>query len=136
MKKKIFVLGGLALLSVLVIGRLLYLVPVNIATGESIDSPNGKYVASVMDHYSDSFWGEKRQWFRLKVEDGATGEIIEEVDTNPIDTPYFGSRSSHRVVFWAKDSSAVEFRFPNVLVKFIVSRSERHENPLEYRSSK
>jgi hypothetical protein len=97
--------------------RFLQVLPGNIGTGEIIKSPNGKYQAVANDCHSESFWGKKRHWYEFKIEEVASGKIIQRLETDPIDGPYFGSRSKHKVTFWSDDSKEVVFKFPKINIK-------------------
>ena len=87
----------------------LYFQPVG--TGEFRSSPDGRYEASVMDFTQESLFGdEAKRWFEFRVEGpGLTYVLTRE----PLPGPYFGSRSSMRIIFWEPDSSAVRFVFPS-----------------------
>ena len=93
--------------------RALHVMPYPIGTGETQKSPNGQYEASVTDWYDESYWGYSRQWFEFEVVGGTSKSLI----TDPISGPYFGSRSSHSVIHWKPDSSAVSFVFPSVEIR-------------------
>ena len=85
--------------------------PYPVGTGESKKSPNGRFEASATDYYDESFWGRSRHWFEFELLGGTKRQ---RVVTDPIPGPYFGSRSTHSVIFWADDSSSVRFVFPTV----------------------
>ena len=95
-----------------------------IGTGETCESPDKKYLATAYEWSSESFWGERRYWFEFKVEDTQFGQVIQRLETDPIDGPCFGSRSSHRVVYWNDDSTEVIFTFPSVDIKMRVDPGE------------
>lgn len=86
-----------------------------IGTGESVPSPNGLHMASVMAFSERSFWtDETREWFEF----GVSGPGLEKrLTTSPIPSPDFGSRSGHRVIHWDADSAAVRFAFPTVTLR-------------------
>jgi hypothetical protein len=79
-----------------------------IGTGESKKSPDGRYAAHVTDWYDESYFGHTRQWFEFRVTGGSSQRLV----TDPIPGPYFGSRSTNTIVYWADDSSFVRFVFP------------------------
>lgn len=82
-----------------------------VGTGETRMSPDERYTASATDYGGrDFFTGKPRRWFEFRV----TGPGIDyRYEGTPLPGPYFGSRSSHSVVKWEADSSAVRFVFPN-----------------------
>ena len=104
--------------------RFIQIVPGNVGTGEIRESPNRKYRATASDWASESFWGQKRRWFEFKIEDATSGRAIRGLETDPIAGPYFGSRSSHRVIFWNEDSTEVTFEFPGIDIKMRVESGE------------
>jgi len=126
MKMKAVILAVLALLMVIAF-RFFVILPENISTGETISSPDGIYRASVMESHSKDFFGKERSWFRFQIVESKTEEIVEQFDTSPIKGPFFGSRSSHKVIFWNDNSSSVEFRFPEVLFTIQVEREKNKE---------
>jgi hypothetical protein len=79
-----------------------------IGTGESKRSPDGRFEAHITDWYDESFFGTQRRWFEFEVTGGAYQKIV----TDPIPGPYFGSRSTNRVIHWSDDSAVVRFVFP------------------------
>jgi hypothetical protein len=88
-----------------------YVQTMPVGTGETTASPDGRFTASIMDWTRrDYFGGTAHRWFEYKVE-GEAGSY--RIVTRPVDGPYFGSRSSHHVIRWWTDSSAVDFIFPN-----------------------
>ena len=55
------------------------------------------------------FTGTAQRWFEYRVEGpGIRHRLVGE----PVPGPFFGSRSSHRVIRWSEDSSTVSFVFP------------------------
>jgi hypothetical protein len=92
-----------------------------VGTGECIESPNKKYEADVMDYSSKRFWSKECRWFEFELR-SKDGKILRYLKTDPIEGPYFGSRSSHKIVFWKEDSSEVVFKFPDVEIKFKTSQ--------------
>ena len=93
--------------------RFLQILPYPIGTGEIKKSPSGRYEASIRDFYDESFFGKKRRWFRFEINGHSKQVLI----TDPIEGPYFGSRSSISVIRWAEDESYVVFDFPTVEVR-------------------
>ena len=86
-----------------------------VGTGEARPSPDGRFRASVMDYSERSFLaGTARRWFHIRVEGPG---ILYDFTSLPLPGPYFGSRSSHSVVFWEPDSSAVRFVFPTATLR-------------------
>lgn len=100
--------------------RFTQILPGNVGTGETKESPNKKYQATAYNWSSESFWGKERYWFEFKVEDAQSGQIIQKLETDPIEGPYFGSRSSHSVIQWQEDSTEVIFEFPGIDIKMRV----------------
>jgi hypothetical protein len=112
------IFGALIAASVLASWR--YLDTMAVGTGEIRRSPDGRYTASVMDYSGRSFFtNAPRRWFEIKVE--GPGTTVALVST-PFPGPYFGSRSSHRVVLWEADSTAVRFVFPTATLRFSTSQ--------------
>lgn len=93
----------------------------SVGTGETRKSPDKQYQATAYDWTSVSFWGQERHRFEFKVEDTASGQVIQRLETDPIPGPYFGSRSSHSVVHWCQDSTEVLFKFPDIDIKMKVA---------------
>lgn len=94
----------------------------SVGTGETRVSPDGRFTASAME-FSDRHFvtGEARRWFEFRV----TGPGLDyRYEGTPLPGPYFGSRSSHSVVRWEADSSAVRFVFPNAELRFAVTPKE------------
>lgn len=91
-------------------GGLRYAETMPVGTGERRASPDGRFTAAVTDWFERGFFtGAPHRWFSYEVEGaGVRHAVVGE----PVEGPYFGSRSSHRVIRWASDSSAVEFVFP------------------------
>jgi hypothetical protein len=108
------VLGGLVLLAVGA-GVLRYLDTMAVGTGETRPSPDGRFTASVTDWSRRGFLtGTAHRWFEYRVEGpGVRHKLVGE----PVPGPYFGSRSSHRVIQWNADSSAVDFVFPGTTIR-------------------
>ncbi len=93
----------------------------NLKTGEVQTSPDGRFEASVMDSYSETFWGQQKHWLEFSLR----GEGIDKVlKTDYIEGPYFGSRSSYSVIKWSDDSSSVHFTFLGTELVFETSLSE------------
>ncbi|GGF52605.1 hypothetical protein GCM10007301_10110 [Azorhizobium oxalatiphilum] len=112
----VFLMLGLAV-------QLRHLQTMPIGTGESQGSPDGRYVASVMDYTERHFFtGEPRNWFEFEIE--GPGFSYRQTGT-PIPGPYFGSRSSYSVIHWEPDSSAVRFVFPGAELRFKVGPQEK-----------
>lgn len=83
-----------------------------VGTGERRVSPDGRFQASVMSFSARNFWsGAAREWFEFTVQGPG---LDHHMTTTPIPGPYFGSRSSHRVIFWDAGSGAVRFVFPTM----------------------
>ncbi|UCG47888.1 MAG: hypothetical protein JSU94_20715 [Phycisphaerales bacterium] len=123
MKKRIPILVTLAII-VAAGYRYISIIPENVGTGETAKSPNGRYEASAMEWHSESFWGRKRHWLRFEIKDVKSGAVVNTLETTPIEGPYFGSRSDHRVVFWSDDSREVRFVFPTVEIKMAVEADD------------
>lgn len=87
-----------------------------ICTGEFGASPDGAYNAGVMECSDPPFFrGETRHYFEFKV----TGPgVNHSLTSTAIPGPYFGSRSSHKVIFWDKEPAAVRFVFPSAELRF------------------
>ena len=113
MKKGIIVIASIVI-GLAVAYRFIQILPGNVGTGETRESPDKKYQATAYDWSSESFWGTKRHWFEFKIEEVTSGRTVQKLETDPIAGPYFGSRSSHRVVHWKDDSTEVIFRFPHI----------------------
>ncbi|MGU3495060.1 hypothetical protein ACLBXM_13540 [Xanthobacteraceae bacterium A53D] len=98
--------------------RHLHTMPVG--TGETKSSPDGLYRASVTDWADRHFiTGEPRRWFEFEI----SGPGLDYRQTgSPLPGPYFGSRSSHSVIMWEADSSAVRFVFPAAELRFGVKQ--------------
>lgn len=107
-------LAGLAaLLAVAAIVRTLHVMPVG--TGETRTSPDRRFTASVMDWSERGFLTDApHRWFEYRVEGPGVHHAL---SGNPIDGPYFGSRSSHRVIRWSDDGTFVEFVFPDTTLR-------------------
>ncbi|WP_019998826.1 Tsi3 family protein [Aureimonas ureilytica] len=102
-----------ALLSVAAFVRALHVMPVG--TGETRASPDGRLTASVMDWSERGFLTDAPyRWFEYRVEEPGVHHAL---SGNPIDGPYFGSRSSHRVIRWSDDGAFVEFVFPDTTLR-------------------
>lgn len=95
--------------------RVLQVMAYPIGTGESRMSPDGRYEAHVTDWYDESFFGSQRHWFEFSITRGSSQRLI----TDPIPGPYFGSRSSHKVIYWDDSSSSVRFVFPTMEIKMM-----------------
>lgn len=91
-----------------------------VGTGESQVSPNGQYEATAYEWHQESFWGEKKTWFKFSLSKVDSKAVLQALETTPIKGPYFGSRSSHKVVKWHESSTAVNFEFPNTTITFNV----------------
>ena len=123
MKKILIIIAIAIILIVFVLAvayRFIQIIPGNVGTGETRESPDKKYQATAYDWSSESFWGKTRYWFEFKIEETQTGRVLQRIETTPIQGPYFGSRSSHRVVRWTDDSTQVVFKFPSVDIKMRV----------------
>lgn len=98
-----------------------------VGTGECRPSPDQRYQACVHSYTATDFWtGDPRHWFEF----GLSGpDQSYRMTTSPIPGPYFGSRSSHRVVFWQPDSQAVRFVFPDATLR-IATSIEQGETPV------
>jgi hypothetical protein len=83
----------------------------SVKTGETKASPDGRFEASVMDSFSETFFGQEKHWLEFAITGSGQNQFLK---TDYIEGPYFGSRSSYSVIEWAKDSSAVTFLFPSV----------------------
>ena len=118
MKKILIILPVLIVLAVAY--RFVQTIPGNIGTGESKPSPNGAFTAHAMDMNSESFWGKKRSWFEFTLENSSSGHILQELETDPINGPYFGSRDSYSVIRWDSNSTEVVFWFPSTEIKMKV----------------
>ena len=112
MRAKRIIVGSLVLVGLVLVcfagRRALHVAAYPIGTGDSAKSPNGRYEAFVTDWYDESFFGRSRHWFEFEVRGGSPQKLV----TDPIPGPYFGSRSTNTVIFWADDSSVVRFVFP------------------------
>lgn len=85
-------------------------------TGESGRSPNGLYGASVMECFDPPFFrGETRHYFEFSVSGPGVNHFL---TSTAIPGPYFGSRSSHQVIFWDEKPAAVRFVFPSAELRF------------------
>lgn len=92
------------------------LATMTVGTGETRMSPDGRFTASATEFMGrDFFTGKARRWFAFRV----MGDGIDyRYEGTPLPGPYFGSRSSHSVVRWEADSSAVRFVFPTAELRF------------------
>ncbi|MBN2713637.1 MAG: hypothetical protein JXR97_14545 [Planctomycetes bacterium] len=110
-----------------VIYRFIQIIPENVGTGETKKSPDNNYQATAYAWSSESFWGEKRSWFEFKIEDVKSGNVVQKLETDPIAGPYFGSRSSYRIIYWKDDSSEVIFKFPYIDIKMRIKPEEEKQ---------
>lgn len=117
-KRKILIIF-FTLLFLMIVYRHIYVLTGNICTGEYRKSPDGVYQADVMDCYSESFFGQKKQWFEFKI---IGNNQTQKFTTSPITKIFFGSRAGNQVVYWEPDSSAVKFVFPEMEVKVKVQK--------------
>lgn len=111
-------LVGIAVVSILALGyRYLHTMPVG--TGETRASPDGRFIASVTDWSESGFLtGTPHRWFQYRVDGpGVHHDLVGQ----PVDGPYFGSRSGHRVIRWSEDGSFVEFAFPRTVLRLTVA---------------
>ncbi|MBB4000207.1 Tsi3 family protein [Aureimonas pseudogalii] len=117
-RRRILGFAGLAvLLIVAALVRALHVMPVG--TGETRASPDGRFTASVMDWSERGFLTDApRRWFEYRVEGPGVHHAL---SGNPIDGPYFGSRSSHRVIRWSEDDAFVEFVFPDTTLRLTIA---------------
>jgi hypothetical protein len=100
----------LCVVAALAVAAYRYIQTMPVGTGETAVSPDGRYTASIMDWTRrDYLSGAPQRWFEYQVK-GQAGSY--RVVTRPVEGPYFGSRSSQRVIRWREDSSAVDFVFP------------------------
>ena len=115
---------GLGITAVVVVASgllaLRYLDSLPVGTGETRVSPDGRFTASVYDfHRKQFFGGESESWFDFSV----TGpDVAFAMKSTPLPAPYFGSRSSHSVIRWEADSSAVTFVFSNSQLRVETNR--------------
>lgn len=92
-----------------------------VKTGEVRTSPDGRFIASVMEAYAETFWGQRKHWLEFSL----TGKDVNRLfKTDYIEGPYFGSRSSYSLIYWADDSSKVRFVFPDAELVIKTSASE------------
>ena len=114
---------ALAVLTVVALaGAFRYLDTMPVGTGEVRRSPDGRFEASVMDFFERSFLtGAPRRWFRIRLEGPG---VLYDFTSLPLPGPPFGSRSSHSVVFWEPDSSAVRFAFSTATLRLDTRPSE------------
>ena len=70
------------------------------ATGQSFDSPDGRYALMAMNHEGKSLLGEPKQWYEFQLIDHETGKVIRqaEVDSGP-GIPWADLRVSGQVVW-------------------------------------
>lgn len=117
-----FALGVIAILAIAAGVGYRWLETMPVGTGETRVSPDGRYSASVVDYFARDFLtNEPRRWFEFEV----TGPGIDyKLSGTPLPGPYFGSRSSHSVVRWEPDSSAVRFVFPTSELRIGVRPAE------------
>ena len=104
---------GVLILVVLAGRRALQVMAYPFGTGDQMKSPNGQYEAFITDWYDEDFFGGSKHWFEFEVRGGTPQHLI----TDPIPGPYFGSRSTTKVIFWANDSSVVRFVFPSTEIR-------------------
>ena len=97
------------------------ILPLPVGTGETRRSPDGKFEATVYDWFDEGFWGARRSWYAYDVREVGSGRVIERFTSDRLESPYFGSRSGHRVVMWAPDSATVRFAFSHVDIVVKVS---------------
>lgn len=118
-----FGLGALVLFAIVAGAAYRGLETMPVGTGEVRPSPDGRYSASVFDYFARGFFtNEEQRWFEFRV----TGPGADYTFTGtPLPGPYFGSRSSHSVIRWEPDSSAVRFVFPTSELRIGVSPAAR-----------
>ncbi|WP_019998636.1 Tsi3 family protein [Aureimonas ureilytica] len=116
-RRRIFGFAGLALLlAVAAFVRALHVMPVG--TGETRASADGRFTASVMDWSERGFLTNSlHRWFEYRIEGPGVHHAL---SGNPIDGPYFGSRSAHRVIRWSEDGGFVNFVFPGMTLRVTV----------------
>lgn len=124
MKKPLIVGAIVVLVAVAIAYRVLQITVNKFGTGESKESPDKKYEATVHEYWSESFWGTKRHWYEFGMKEMQFGEIIQKLETEPIKGPYFGSRSGHSIITWGTDSSAATFNFPGITITMDVEIEE------------
>jgi len=90
-----------------------------VGTGETRASPDGRFTASVTDWSESGFLtGTPRRWFQYRVDGpGVHHDLV----GDPVDGPYFGSRSSHRVIRWSDDGTFVDFVFPDTTLRLTIA---------------
>jgi hypothetical protein len=112
-KIKIISIAVSTIILFLITGRILLLFLFNnVKTGEYKASPNGIYEATIYTCTTESFFGEYESWYEYKVINLKTEEVLHQFNTDPIDGPFFGSRSSHSVIKWDQHSNKVFYIFP------------------------
>lgn len=80
-----------------------------VCTGETLASPNAAYSASAMDCSGTRFFSNQPvHYFEFSL---VGPQIKRVIKTTPLPGPFFGSRSSTKVIKWQTDSSAVRFVF-------------------------
>lgn len=112
---------GVVILAIVLTGLLLIRLADSqpFGTGETRMSPDGRFRASVMSFSARDFWsGASREWFEFSVQGPG---LDHQMTTTPIPGPYFGSRSSHHVIFWDADSGAVRFVFPTMVFQIDIT---------------
>lgn len=114
-KKRIIIASLFVFIIVIsIIYRYIQVYPYPIGTGEESTSPNGKYIASITSYNDMDFWGRETSWFEFELTNKSENSVIHRLKTEPIPGPYFGSRSSHNVIFWSEDSKEVKYIFPAI----------------------
>ena len=105
---------GIGLLLICAAGyRYFQVLPYPIGTGESAQSPDGRYTAKITAYYDNRFWGDKSEWYEFELRD-SNGEQIRFWKTDPIPFVTFGSRTETNIAHWYEDSSAVRFNLPGI----------------------
>ena len=99
--------------------RSLQISPYPIGTGDEAKSPDGQFVASVMQYYDESFWGVSKSWIEFEIKHTGNDASIRKQVTHPIPFAMFGSRTNMDVIFWSPDSKEVDFVFPGANCKTV-----------------
>ena len=111
-----WLIGGL--IAFVIAALVLWLDSQPVGTGETRASPDGRYTASVMDYSNSNLLGVwEKNWFEFRVEGPGMSHLL---TSTPLPGPYFGSRSSTKIIFWEPDSSAVRFVFPSAEFRFAI----------------
>lgn len=115
-------LGAIIILTIAAGAAYRWIETMPIGSGETRVSPDGRYSASVFEYSSRAYFtNEPRHWFEFQV---AGPGIAYKLAGTPLPGPYFGSRSSHSVIRWEPDSSAVRFVFPTSELRIGVRPAE------------